>query len=553
LLPLGIKEGSVLRNTASAARHRNRGPGGADGRSFRDGVPVTGDGRRRERAVRYGIEQADEPDILQGYHRQTPSSPNASSIRASRVIRCDIRHGEHNMQRQDRRQFLRLTGLAAAGVMLPCHSRGSEASPAKPNMILFLGDDHSAWDAGCYGNKVVRTPNLDRLASEGMRFNRAFTATAMCAPSRSMLYTGLFPHRNGCHMNHGATHAGVQSLPHFLKPLGYRVVLAGKTHIKPETVYPFEYIRQEDIDTVIPGNAPFCLVIASNEPHSPHKQGGYSTAEVPIPPYLPDTPATRLELAGYYTDIDTLDRELGRVMDLLKRSGKQDNTLFIYAGDHGNGLMAKWTCYEAGLRVPFVARWPARIRAGSITEAMVSFVDVLPTFLEAAGSKRPKDIDGKSFLGVLTGEKKEHRKLIFGTHTNQGIISGEPYPVRSVRDTRYKYLRNLNPNGRPTNVATFGTDHTEMTAGLWAEWKARAMTDADTARLLARVMNRPGEELYDLVNDPWELKNLASEPSLAKKKARLYRELDHWMRQQGDRGMVGELEVRPHESMRAAQ
>ena len=456
------------------------------------------------------------------------------------------------MNLPDRHQFIVVAGLVAACAMMPCRSHGREAPHVRPNMILFIGDDHSVWDAGCYGNKVVRTAHLDRLASQGMRFDRAFTATAMCAP-RSMLYTGLFPHRNGCHMNHGVTLQEVKSLPHYLSPLGYRVALAGKRHISPRTVYPFELVDQKDIDKVILGNNPFCLVIASHEPHAPHEPAAYSPTEVPIPPYLPDTPAVRRKIVGYYTDIDILDRELGHAMDLLMRSGKQDNTLFIYAGDHGNGLMAKWTCYEAGLRVPFVARWPSRVKAGSVTEAMVSFVDVLPTFLDAAGAKEPEGVDGRSFLKVLTGETEEHRQLIFGAHTNQGIISGEAYPVRSVRDARYKYIQNLNPDGRPTNVGVFGRNHRELTTGMWAEWKAKARTDTDASRLLGRVMNRPAEELYDLAQDPWELTNLASAPSHAEAKARLLRELDRWMKQQGDRGMAAELAVKPHESMQAGK
>lgn len=419
----------------------------------------------------------------------------------------------------------------------------------KPNFIFFLGDDHSTFDTGCYGNSVVRTPNLDRLAREGMRFDRAFTTTAMCAPARSMLYTGLYPHRNGCHMNHGTTRADVKSLAHYLTPLGYRVVLAGKTHIKPKSVYPFEYIAQQKFDGVIKGREPFCLVIASHEPHGPHKQGGYTPAQVPMPPYLVDTPLTRLSRAGYYTDIDTMDGEVGDVLDQLERSGKKNNTCFIYAGDHGAGFMAKWTCYEIGLRVPFIVRWPGQVAAGRHTEAMVSFVDVLPTLIEAAGGTPPGYIDGKSFLRVLTGQSTRHRDLIFGAHTNQGIISGQPYPVRSVRDRRYKYIRNLTPGGEPTNVATHGRAFRESTAGPWGEWKARSLHDAATRKLVARAMHRPAEELYDLERDPWELTNLAAEPSLAKLKGQLRKHLDQWMRQQGDRGTDAEKAVRPHKSM----
>ncbi len=437
----------------------------------------------------------------------------------------------------------RVGGLFSVVAVALSFAAHSFASDEKPNIILFIGDDHSLQDSGCYGNETVRTPNIDRLASEGIRFDRAFTVSAMCAVSRSALYTGLYPHRNGCHMNHGLTREGTQSLPHYLKPLGYRVVLAEKTHIKPKSVYPFEYVKMEEAAAVIDSEEPFCLVVASHEPHGPHGKGDYVPEELPLPPFLPDIPSIREKTAGYYADIEALDKEIGLILDRLEQSGKASNTLFIYAGDHGIGIMAKWTCYEAGLHVPLIARWPGRIEPGTTTEAMISFVDVLPTFLEAVGSDSSADLDGRSFLGVLEGRSEEHRDLIFGAHTNRGIISGEPYPVRSVRGERYKYIRNLNPEGQPTNITTHGFKYTESDSGLWGAWKEKAKTDPEAARLLARVMNRPAEELYDLQSDPWEFNNLTDDPSLAETKSTLSAELDQWMLQQGDRGLEGELEI----------
>lgn len=434
-----------------------------------------------------------------------------------------------------------------------CSAALSPAADAKsrtPNIILFLSDDHSLFDTGCYGNDLAPTPHIDQLASEGMRYDRAFTSTAMCAPARSMLYTGLYPHRNGCHMNHGATKEGTRSIPQYLKPLGYRVVLAGKKHIRPRSVYPFEYIEQDEIAKVINGPQPFCLIIASNNPHPPHQQGGFKPEDVPIPPYGVDTPALRENLAGYYTDIQIMDHELGEALDLLRRSGREDQTVLIYTSDHGQGLMAKWSCYEAGLRVPWIVRWPGHITAGSTTKAMISFVDVLPTFIELAGGTPPKDIDGKSFLSVLIGETNQHRRLIFGTHTNQGIIHGGPYPIRSVRDARYKYIRNLLPEGRATNGVNAGPDLVEYTNGIWGEWRALATHDKDAARLAARVMTRPMEELYDLDEDPWELTNLAGRTEYAAIKKRLSGELDQWMKQQGDAGLKAEMSVPPHSSVK---
>lgn len=456
-------------------------------------------------------------------------------------------------QGMNRREFLRQCGLGcatAAAMGIPHTLRqafGAPSQVAKPNIIFFLGDDHSYFDVGYDGNAVVQTPTIDQLAREGMRFTRAYVPTAMCAPSRSTLYTGLYPHRHGCHMNHGASKPGIRSLPHYLKPLGYRVVLAGKRHIKPQSVYPFEYIPTSKIGEVIQGKTPYCLIIASDEPHGPHTLGQYKPADVPIPPYLADTPAARHGRAGYYGDIDLLEKEIAHTLQLLKKSGQEDNTLFIYAGDHGNGLMAKWTCYDAGLRVPFVARWPGHIKPGSVSNAMIGTIDIVPTCIALAGGTPPKGLDGKSLMPVLEGKTKKHHSLIFGCHTNQGIILGTPYPVRSVFDGRYQYIRNLAPAGRPHNVLT------QSKKGAWVQWQEKAKTSATAKKLARRVLHRPAEELYDVTADPWELKNLAASPKHAATKKRLSAELDQWMKAQGDDGMKAELRVKPHRTMRPAK
>ena len=443
-------------------------------------------------------------------------------------------------------KFKRLNWLRSVlGIILSCLALTCEAKDQKPlpNIILFIGDDHNWWSSGCYGNEVVKTPNLDALAMEGMRFNRAYTTTAMCAPSRAVLYTGLYPHRNGCHMNHGATNLEVKSLPHYFEPLGYRVVLAGKTHIKPQSVYPFEYIAHEEAGAVIEGDKPFLLIIASHEPHGPHKKGDFAPEEVIIPPYLPDLPTLRNTTASYYNDILLLDSEIGEVREILKKSGKKENTLFIYAGDHGNGILSKWSCYEAGLRVPMIASWPGHIQPGVQSDAIINFADFVPTFFEIVGQTPPKPLDGTSFLKIMQGEKSKHREYTYGAHTNQGIISGTAYPIRSVCSERFKYIRNLNPEGQPTSIVTHGFYYTEVTTGLWADWKKEAEQNENTARLIKRYLNRPQEELYDLQNDPWELNNLASNPKFSKIKSDLSSELDRWMEQQNDQGMEAELSV----------
>ena len=457
----------------------------------------------------------------------------------------------------DRRDFLRTVGLGAASVAIQgCTSAAKQPTSTslkgKPNIVLFLADDQSIDDVGCYSNNVIRTPNMDRLAEQGLRFNLAFTPAAMCSPSRSALYTGLYPHRNGCHPNHSNIKPGIKTLPYYLKSLGYRVGLAGKVHVKPKDQFPFEYMglspKQIGNFLISTRGKPFCLIVASHEPHGPHKKGGYKPARIPVPKNKVDTPQTRQQLANYYTDIDLLDEELGRVLELLKKNSLEQNTLFVYTSDHGYDIFAKWSCYDAGLHIPFIVRWPGKVKPTTVTDAMISFVDVLPTFIEAAGGRPPKDINGRSFLPVLLGHKNKHNDVVFGTHTTRGIISGRAYPIRCLRTRTHKYIRNLNPEGMFQCVSTHGRNYKEIDSGMWGSWKQKARTDAFAAKRVRTFQYRPAEELYNLIKDPYELNNLADDPAHQKLLASLGKKLDTWMKQQGDRGMKAEMGIPLHKS-----
>jgi len=304
---------------------------------------------------------------------------------------------------------------------------------SKPNIVICLGDDHSWHDIGCYGSKDAKTPNIDRIARKGMRFTHAFTATAMCAPTRSQLYTGLYPVRNGAYPNHSFVYPNVKSIPHYFADLGYRTALAGKTHIGPRESFPFEYLPgdvksiEKWINDV--GQNPFFLIFASNNPHAPHPKrpegSPFDPEKIWLPPYLVDTPETRELYADYLYHITLLDHEIGSILDVIEKRGHEDNTLFIYTSEQGSGFpFSKWTCYDAGLHVAFVARWPGVIKSGSVTHAMIQYVDVVPTLIEAAGGIPPKELDGRSFLKVLKGEKDEHNNVAYGVHTTRGIING---------------------------------------------------------------------------------------------------------------------------------
>jgi N-sulfoglucosamine sulfohydrolase len=421
------------------------------------------------------------------------------------------------------------------------------AENAKPNLILFISDDHGIADAGCYGNKVVRTPNVDKLASQGMRFTRAFAASPSCTPSRSALLTGLFPLRNGAEPNHSKIGSGIKTWPQHFLELGYRVVLAGKTHFGPRTNFPFEYISaviktgphplDQKLDTKAvaeilekPGEKPLCLIVASPDPHVTWaKNKTYNPAKILLPRYVVDTKQTRETYSDYYTDVTIMDDQLGECLDALEKSPLATNTLFVYTSDNGpQWPHAKWNLYDAGLNLPLIARWPGKIKPATKSEAMLSLVDLLPTFLEAAGTKAPRDLDGKSFLPVLLGKKKEHRDVIFATHTADGTMNN--FPMRCIRTRTHKYILNLTPNATYTTHVTNGQDGDGL--NYWRTWLEAAKTNETAARLVRNYQHRPAEELYDLRNDPDELNNIASLPGSEKILVTLRKQLDAWMQQQ---------------------
>lgn len=453
----------------------------------------------------------------------------------------------------DRRRFLKKAGLGALGLGVAPFAMGVEKNHQDdlPNIVLFLSDDHAQRDTGCYGNKVINTPNIDRLASEGMRFDEAYSMTPTCVPSRTSIYTGLGPHRHGSHENHSRIDQGVKTLPQYLSTLGYQVLLAGKTHVKPLNAYPFDLMDTEgdwnsvivkegsEVEQFLSSNAakkePFCLVIATNNPHVPWpKETEYNPADVQLHPYHLDTPDTRKAMANYYSDVTNMDRELGRTLDLLDQNGLSGNTAFIYTSDHGPQFPhGKWELYDYGINVPFIVRWPGKVAPGTHSDAMISLVDILPTIMGMTGGSLTGDIDGKSILDVATGKIVDHREVIYATHTRD--LNMNYFPIRAVRNDRYKYIWNLAPERAFTNHIT-NSNNFEKNGGedLWNSWLERANNDKKARDKVRQYQHRPKEELYDLQEDPHELKNLAGDPELNETKEQLRRRLKEWMRQQGD-------------------
>ena len=434
-------------------------------------------------------------------------------------------------------------------------------SSKKPNIVVYLSDDHGSEYLGCYGNSDIQTPHLDSLAEEGIRFTHAFTPTPTCAPSRSTLYTGLYPARHGAMGNHTECHTHLKTLPNRLRELGYRVAIAGKTHVKPDTLFDFEYIggflpkcaehnrkyRAEGLDTdpverflsshqQENSDQPICLILGDSNPHvtwEPNKT--YDPDTLPLPPYIADTPIARKALANYYQDITTMDTRIGEVDKMLETHGYSDNTIFIYTTDHGSEWPhCKWTLYDTGIRLPFLAKWHGKIPAATVSDAMISHVDFLPTLIDIAGGEPPDSLDGRSFKNVLLGQQTTFRDKIYGTHTRDGNMN--VFPQRCVRDSCYKYILNLMPENRWTTHFTEVDGIPESHAEVWKSWVEKAETDPKTAQLVYLTQHHPVEELYDARVDPHEFNNLAFNADMRPTLEKMRADVRDWMHSQNDEG-----------------
>ena len=423
----------------------------------------------------------------------------------------------------------------------------SAAEPQKrPNIVLFCSDDHGYRHSGVYGDPNVRTPNVDRLASEGMRFTHAFAGSPLCSPARSVLHTGLLPFRNGGHKFSTPIKAGIKTTPEYFREMGYYTIHVGKFHHSgPDKKTQFKYDQVERRDSkaaeVIqscPDKKPLLIVVCSYDPHTPWKSNStYEPDQLRLPPHFVDTPESRKALADYYTDVTAMDALLGQVLSALEKRNMVQNTLFVYTTDQGGQLpFGKWNLYDDGIRVPFIARWPGRIEANTVCDAMISHVDWLPTCIEAAGSTPPADIDGKSILDVLFGKRKEHREMIFAAHT--GNDNGGPNcrnfcPARAVRTRKHKYILNLEPE-RKFQTHTTGKDREANPHDYWGSWERKAETDEPARKLVNAHYHRPQEELYDLEKDPFEMNNLIKSPEYESFLSELRLEMNKWRKQQGD-------------------
>lgn len=437
-----------------------------------------------------------------------------------------------------------------------------DSGASRPNILLIIADDITWSDFGFTGNTDVTTPNLDKLAHEGIKLTHVFSSSPVCAPARHALYTGLYPVRNGAYPNHSRLYSDTKTVFTYLKEEGYRVGLQGKSHVAPDKAFPFEHFDRGVKDNfkatrkfITKDSRPWFLVFASADAHRPwtRSHGPMPLAKkLKVPDYLHDNIDTREELSAYYAEINKLDWQVGKLMNVLEETGQTDNTVVLFISEQGSDFPfgGKWSLSDNGIRAVALARYPGVFVERSSTNALIQYVDFTPTILELAGidparidtgntdALGNKNFDGRNFISVLKSEKNSLREYIFAQMTTVGIKGyKESYPIRAVRDKRYKYIRNL----QPQNQFNIEGIHS---SSLLASWVKDAKGNPALAKRINRLYERPLEELYDLENDALETVNLISDVELAGRKVILEKELENWMLQQGDKGIETELNAR---------
>lgn len=459
-----------------------------------------------------------------------------------------------------RRRFLSSSAAAGAGLaigsLVASSARAGEGT--RPNILWIFGDDLGV-ELGCYGCKQVRTPNLDRLAGEGMLYRNAFTTAPVCSASRSALITGMYAtsigaHHHRSHRNDGyKLPEGVKVITDYFRQAGY--FTANVTTVAPGVRGTGKTDFNFDAGKVFDGNdwsqrkedQPFYTQINFAEPHRgtppdvwartrKEAKQHVDPASVELPPYLADHPILRKDWAEYLDAIGVLDEKVGRVLKRLEEEGLAENTIVIFMGDNGRcHHRDKQFLYDGGIHVPLIVRWPGRIKAGSVSEDLISGIDVSATSLALAGIERPARMQGRVFFGE---QAQTPRECIFAARDRCDETAD---CIRCVRDKRWKYIRNFMPD-RPY---TQKNDYKEKSYPAWSLMaKLYAENKLTAAQRAFFEPGRPAEELYDLQSDPHEVKNLASSAEHGETLKRMRARLEQWIAETGDQGEIPETETK---------
>ncbi len=431
----------------------------------------------------------------------------------------------------------------------------ARAASRRPNILLLLGDNWAAPHASALGDPVVRTPNFDRLANEGLLFTSACAPNPSCSPSRSSLLTGQDTHRlRDAASLYGPLAAEIPRYTSLLEQAGYRVGFSGKgwgpgtppveSDGRKRNPAGDEFASFEAFLGARGEGKPFCFWFGSHDPHVPWNRGqsrkaSMAASKVRVPGNLPDRPAIREDILSYYAEIEEFDFECGQIIDSLRKRGELDNTLVVMTSDNGwqmpRGLA---NCYDLGVRVPLAMRLPERIRKGQTRDDFATLADLAPTFLDAAGIAAPGQMTARS---LFSAQRRDAVFLERERHANvrRGDLS---YPVRGIRTRKHLYLRNLEPDRWPAGDPEF----------YWAVGPYGDVDGSPSKKLLLAEKpqphfdlcfgKRPAEELYDLSADPDQVRNVAADPAMKTLKQELAAKVSKWMVETGDPRAEGPTE-----------
>lgn len=443
--------------------------------------------------------------------------------------------------------------LLSATALAPILARAAADAPARPNILWLVSEDQGT-SLGCYGQKEVRTPNLDKLAQEGVRYSRFYTTAPVCSPSRSGFMTGMFATTLGAHHHRSRRGPGnplpdgVKIITDWMRDAGY--FTANIVQLPPECGFkgtgktdwnftqpqkPFDTNRWADLKA----NQPFFAQVNFHETHRNFTGEKIADpAKVELPPYYPDHPVIREDYARYLDAASELDRKIGKILEQLDKDGLADNTIVIFMGDNGEAhIRGKQFCYEEGLHVPAIIRWPKSFPApkqvvpGSVDDRLLLAIDVAPTILSIAGAAVPAKMQGRVFLGDKAAEPRQYA---FGARDRCDETSMR---IRTVRDDRYRYIRNFTPERplfSPNAYKARQYPAWNLVQQLHAEGK---LTPVQAALCAPRMAE---EELYDLQADPHQIKNLAGSPEHAATLKRMREAMEAWIKETDDQGRFPE-------------
>lgn len=435
----------------------------------------------------------------------------------------------------NRRDFIRAVGATSAALTLPA-AFAAEKQDNPPNILLIYAEDICA-DLSCYGVKAVQTPVLDKMAADGIRFTNAFVTGPVCSASRSAMMCGMYQISIGAHNHRTAQKKPlpepVKPFPQLLKEAGYYTVLKGKTDLNFQWDKKTVFSNTKDWATRAKGQPFFCQMTfgVTHRTFKRDPENPIDPKTVDVPPIYAEHPIIRRDWTDYLESIQIMDRQVGEVLKRLDDEGIADNTLVIFLGDHGRCMpRGKQFCYDGGIAIPLIARWPKAVKPAQVRDQMTSAIDISATILKCAGVDVPKWMQGRPFLP----KDLTNRKYIFAARDR---CDGTADRIRCVRSKEFKYIKNFYPDRPYTQLNAYKEKQYPPLAVMKLLYKQGKLT---TGQAQFMAPTRPPEELYDLNADPHELNNLADDPNHAEVLNKYRAELEKWIKTTNDNGQTPE-------------